>query len=291
MPWYGWMTVSEPESAVADRHTKGGGERPGGGGVVYGPADDSAAEHIEHDCAADLAFSGWMLGAGRSPTIGPADGGRSSGRPDLVGYQPVCVAAVWDLGSRSGPARPARLMSITLSVVPDPDSMTQLQLSMDPRCSIRPTGLLMDLVDEISQPGVADGPSRGWAVSPLVETGFRHSKHPARHLAALPLAPHDLDRFVPPFGDTTWAFSSSLARLVTARSVSSSAMRRRAALSFSFSPDAQPGSRPRSTASWRRQLYIVWSDTPRSADREATDLPAATGPGPSGRTRVDIDTA
>ena len=48
--------------AVLDRHTQGGGEWPGGGGVVYGPADDAAAEHVEHDCAVDLAFSGWMLG-------------------------------------------------------------------------------------------------------------------------------------------------------------------------------------------------------------------------------------
>ena len=75
--------------AVADSHTQGGGERPSGGGVVDGPAHDPAAEYVEDDRAVDLAFSGWMLGVGRSPIIGPADGGRSSPRPDPLGYPPV----------------------------------------------------------------------------------------------------------------------------------------------------------------------------------------------------------
>ena len=39
---------------------------------------------------------------------------------------------------------------------------------------------------------------------------------------------HGLDRLVASFGDTTLAFSSSIARLVTASSVSNSAIRRRA---------------------------------------------------------------
>ena len=89
MPWYGWMTVSEPDWRLPITIPRAEVTSPGGGGVVYGPADDSAAEHVEHDCAVNLGFSGWMLGAGRSPTIGPADSGRSSPRPDLLGYQPV----------------------------------------------------------------------------------------------------------------------------------------------------------------------------------------------------------
>ena len=44
---------------------------------------------------------------------------------------------------------------------------------------------------------------------------------------------------------------------ITANSVSIPAIRRRAALSSSFSEDVRPSSRPRSKASWRRQLLSL----------------------------------
>ena len=51
------------------------------------------------------------------------------------------------------------------------------------------------LVDEISQPHMADGPSRGWANSPLVETALRHPRAPGtppRCVAPRPSCPGSL---------------------------------------------------------------------------------------------------
>ena len=89
MPWCGWMTVSEPDWRLPIAIPRA---EVSGPAVAEWSMDQPTTRRlkcVEHDCAADLGVSGWMLGAGRSPTIGPADGGRSSPRPDLVGYLAV----------------------------------------------------------------------------------------------------------------------------------------------------------------------------------------------------------
>jgi len=55
--------------AILDGH----GQRVGGqrrlGARVDGPADNAAAEHVEHDCAVDLSLSGWVLGYVGDPQL------------------------------------------------------------------------------------------------------------------------------------------------------------------------------------------------------------------------------
>ena len=62
MPWCGWMTVSEPDWRLPIAIPRA---EVSGPAVAEWSMDQPTTRRlkcVEHDCAVDLAFSGWMLG-------------------------------------------------------------------------------------------------------------------------------------------------------------------------------------------------------------------------------------
>ena len=216
-------------ATVVDRHTERGGDQGGGGRRVDGPADHSSAEHVEYHRAVDLAFAGAVLGDIGDPQLVRFFAGKVTvdeirrGRcPDDARF----AAPVTGKACQAGPSHQHRHR-----VVPHGDAVAHGEFGMDPRCPVGVPRCLVDLVDQVGQPRVSDRPSRRWAAPPGVVPGFGHPHHPARPLGRQSFRDDHPHRLEPSFGDITCAFNSSLARRVTANSVSSSLILRRAALS------------------------------------------------------------
>lgn len=114
-------------------------------------------------------------------------------------------------------------------------------------------GLVMHDANDVGEHGVAHAARRGCACAPGVEPGHGHTDDAAGDFGWEALA-HDLGDDLPsPFG-SVWAFNSSLARFVTASSVSSSRIRLRADANATDSAVVTPARKPRSTRSWFRQI-------------------------------------
>jgi hypothetical protein len=120
-----------------------------------------------------------------------------------------------------------------------------------------PDGFEIMLFPEISMFNDLPWGSRGANPGPRrfggIEASAGDVQHSAGDLDGQPFAGHHRDRLEAPFGRTD-SFNNSAARRCTASSVSSSRIRRRAALSSSRSADVNPGSSPRSINSCRRHV-------------------------------------
>ena len=105
----------------------------------------------------------------------------------------------------------------------------------------------MGLADDLQQHRVTHRPRRR-AMAPAVVARHRDAQDPAANLHRVAVSCDGSDDFETPLGSVC-AFNSSLARLVTASSHSSSRIRRRAAADSTDSAVVTPGRSPRSTRS------------------------------------------
>ena len=232
----------------------GHGERVGGeGGVgprVDGPAHDAAAEDIQHDRAVDLAFPRGVLGdVGDPQLIGLVTG-------ELAVHQVTGGRTVGDLAI-AGPARQAGQAVAAHhqlnGAARHDDAPSVRQLGVDASGAVGATGGVMDLADDLQQHPMAHRPRRRRAPPPGVVARHRDAQDPAANLHRVAVSYDGGGDFESPFG-SVWALSNSFARFVTASSVSSSRIRRRAATNSTDSAVVTPGFSPRSTRSCLRQL-------------------------------------
>jgi hypothetical protein len=117
--------------------------------------------------------------------------------------------------------------------------------SMHPRGAVGATSSRVDLGDEIGEPGMTYRPGRRTAHEVGVVPGPGDLEHPRGERNCMAFAGDHADRLEAPFGGTALR-SNSLARRVTASSASSSAIRRRAAISSALSELLTPGRSPAS---------------------------------------------
>jgi hypothetical protein len=119
--------------------------------------------------------------------------------------------------------------------------LTENQFGMHTTGSICAARDSVHFRDEASKPEVSNSPSRRSSRSPGVVAGLRDCEDSARNLYRQSFVGHYRHRCVSPFGRTTSFFISSVARLVTASSASSSAILFRAAASSALSVLESPG--------------------------------------------------
>jgi hypothetical protein len=174
----------------------------------------------------------------------------SSGCPVWKRFGRMC----WRRASRSlVKAVPSSAHQQRNSVVADHDPTAQPQLGVHPKRPIGPARVLVRLDDQVGQPGVVDRPGRRWPGQPCVVARGRHVKirqatSTGMCSAAITMIAWNRLLGAPPLGP-----APSRGRWREAL-VSSSAMRRLAAVSSLLSALVRPGSRPRSMRSWRRQV-------------------------------------
>lgn len=140
--------------ALLDRHPERVARQPCGGVVADRPADDAAAERVEHDRAVDLALPRGVLG--------------DVGQPELVWPLAPKDAVDEVLGGRTGHAPPfARTVAAGDSgalhqhrnrVVADPDPAPEHELGMDTIGAVAAVRGGVDLADQIGQPRVPNRP-------------------------------------------------------------------------------------------------------------------------------------
>ena len=235
--------------ALLDRHPERVAGQRRGRVVADRPADDAAAERVEHDRAVDLALAGRVLGdVGQPQLVGPVAaelavdeilGGRRARRLATSGRR---------CGRRS---RPAASASRPRCARPRSRgrASARRRRAWRRRCRTRrraPRGSRRSATRAGPLAPTAAGPAR--RRSPTHETS---STRQATSTGSPSLGDHR-DRLEAPFGRTD-SFSSSAARRCTASSVSSARIRSRAARSSSRSSELNPGSSPRSICSCRRQ--------------------------------------
>ena len=151
---------------------------------------------------------GWGARCCRSPAARSDRCERSCARPGRWRSGRAWHGATW-------PARwhrPARRGAAAAhGVVADLDPAAKPQLGMHPKRPVGAARALVDLDDQIGQPGMADRPLGRRARSPGVGARGRHVQHPAGDLDRDLFGGHHRDRLVLPFGGTT-ARTSSIAR-------------------------------------------------------------------------------
>jgi hypothetical protein len=159
-------------------------------------------------------------------------------------------------------------------VVADDDAVAKAQLGMHTQGAIGAARILVQLDDQVGQPGVADRPLGWWPGPPGVLARGRHVQDLAGDLhwnAFGGLTATAWNRLLGHHSRT-----SSIARRMARSSVSSSAMRPLAAASSLFSGLVRPGSKPRSMRSCRRQVAIDWALISSAWATSAIGRPAST---------------
>jgi hypothetical protein len=144
--------------AGLDRHPERVGNQRRGRGGVDRPADHPARAGVQHDGAVQLAFAGGVLGDVGDPQLIGAGAGElavDQVAGGCLGSQPT--PEPWPAGH--APQAGAAHQQLH-GVVADADAAAQGELGVDPSAAIGLPGGGVDLVDGVSEPGMADRPRR-----------------------------------------------------------------------------------------------------------------------------------
>ena len=207
---------------------------------------DRPAHHPTRDASSTTAQYTLPLAGAVLSDVGQPQTVRLGPREVTV-HEILCRWGVRDLADTSvGPASPARpRRRITSSTVQRATVILPAEdkLGVDTACCRRSGGTRHARHGRRQRSGVPHRPGRRAARAPRVEPRHRHPDDTAGNLDWEILA-HDLGDDLPsPFG-SVWALNNSLARFVTASSVSSSRMRFRAAAKSPDSTVVTPARQP-----------------------------------------------